>query len=188
MKKLCNSTQGFTLIETLIVLIISAVLLMLATPSFHAYSAKSASQKTMEALSGLIRFTRNHALNKLSTTVLCPSTTGTQCEQDWQSGTLIFEDKNNDYQLNDDDVVLNFSTPLSDKGTITWTALRNYLAFSGQGLSANSAGSFIYCPENKDTAYANALIVSFSGKLRYAEDSNHDGIKESGNNNNIACL
>lgn len=180
--------SGFTLIEVLMVLIITAILASIVAPNFYDFSARSTSKKVIQDLSSLVRFTRNHALHHQNTTVLCPSTDGKQCEQSWESGALIFEDKNDDQRLNGDDVILNFNSPLASKGTITWTALRNYLSFSGQGLSANSAGSFIYCPNNKNEQYAHALIVSFSGKIRFAEDNNQDGIKESGNNNNIACL
>tara|TARA_R110001592_G_scaffold177076_2_gene417236 strand:+ start:37545 stop:38135 length:591 start_codon:yes stop_codon:yes gene_type:complete len=183
-----NNQGGFTLFEILIVLAISAILLSLATPSFYAYSAQSKSKAINQKLAGLLRQARSNALNHQSSTVLCPSLDGLKCGGDWQEGVLIFEDLNNDKQLNNTEAIVYFQSPLIEKGSIRWTALYNYLSFSGQGLSGSSAGSFIYCPEDKNPNYANALIVSFSGKIRRAIDSNYDGIRESGNNKNIVCL
>jgi type IV fimbrial biogenesis protein FimT len=189
LNKQASITQhGFTLFEILIVLAIVAILMSLATPSFYAYSAQAKSKATIQKLSGLIRFARNNAINHQSATILCPSKDGLKCGKNWQEGTLVFKDINNDKQLNSTEAILYFQSPFIESGYIRWTALQNYLAFSGQGLSGSSAGSFIYCPEDKNPKYANALIVSFSGKIRRAKDNNHDGIRESGNTKNIVCL
>jgi type IV fimbrial biogenesis protein FimT len=187
-KQTSNTQHGFTLFEILIVLTIIAILMTLTTPSFYAYSAQSESKATIQKLSGLIRFVRNNAINHQRSTLLCPSKDGLKCGQNWQEGALVFEDYNNDKQLNSTEAILYFQSPFIESGSIRWTALHNYLAFSGQGLSGSSAGSFIYCPEDKNPKYANALIVSFSGKIRRAVDNNHDGIRESGNAKNIVCL
>lgn len=180
--------NGFTLLEVLTVIAITAILLSLATPSFQAFSAHQDAKATVQKLSGLIRLARNNALNHQRPTLLCPSKDGIKCTQDWHEGILIFEDQNHDKQLSQHEDLVYFQSPLIKKGSLHWSALHNYLSFSGQGLSGSSAGSFIYCPEDNNPAYANALIVSFSGKARRAQDSNHDGIRESGNAKNIVCL
>ena len=179
---------GFTLFETLIVLTIIGILMSFATPSFYAFSAKTEAKAVIQTLSGLIRHTRNNAINMQTPSLLCPSKEGLICENNWEEGVLIFEDTNNDKQLNNAENVIYFQESLIDSGSIHWTALHNYVAFSGEGLNSSTAGSFIYCPENKDPHYAHALIISFSGKLRRAIDSNNDGIRETGNNKNINCL
>mgnify|MGYP003649905647 CR=1 FL=1 len=186
--KTSNTQHGFTLLEVLIVLAITAVLMTLATPSLYSYAAQSESKAIIQKLSGLIRLARNNAINHQRSTLLCPSKDGLSCEQNWQEGALIFEDRNNDKQLNNAETIIYFQSPLTENGSIHWSALHNRLSFSGQGLSGSSAGSFIYCPADKNPKYANALIVSFSGKIRRAEDNNGDGIRESGNAKNIVCL
>ena len=187
-KKTSYTQYGFSLFEILIVLAIVAILMSLATPSFYAYSAQSESKATIQKLSMLIKFARKNAINHQRSTLLCPSKDGLKCGQSWKEGALIFEDKNNDKQLNNAEAILYFQSPLIESGSIRWTALHNHLSFSGQGLSSSSAGSFIYCPDDKNPKYANALILSFSGKIRRAIDINQDGIRESGNAKNIVCL
>ena len=180
--------QGFTLFELLIVIAVVAILVVLSTPTLMAYSSQAKSKATIQKLSGLVRLARNNAIYHQSTTILCPSKDSVSCSQYWQDGVLIFEDKNNNRQVDNKEAVIHFQTPLIDQGKLHWTALRNYLSFSGQGLTGGSAGSFIYCPELGKPKSAHGLIVSFSGKIRQAEDSNKDGIRESGNAKNIACL
>ena len=180
--------QGFTLFELLIVISITAILILLTTPSFKAYSAQSTSKAIIQKLSGLVRLARNNAIYHQHPTILCPSKDGIQCSQSWQDGALILEDNNNNQKVDNTEAVIHFQSPLIEQGELRWTALRNYLSISGQGLSGSSAGSFIYCPEANKPNYAQALIVSFSGKIRIAEDANNDGIRESGNAKNIVCL
>jgi len=187
-KQTSDDQKGFTLFEVLIVLTITAILMSLSAPSFYAYSAKSDAKAIIQKLSGLVRLARNNAVNHQSSTLLCPSKDGLKCSQNWQEGILIFEDRNNDKQLNKTEALIYSQSPLIEKGSVRWSALHNHLSFSGDGLSGSNAGSFIYCPEDNNPKYANALIISFSGKIRRADDNNHDGIRESGNSKNIACL
>ncbi len=183
-----NIQSGFTLLETLIVLAIVAILLMLTTPSFYAYSAQAESKAVIQKFAGLLRMARNNAINHQRLTLLCPSKNGLTCSDDWQEGVLIFEDSNSDKQVNNQEAVVYFQSSFITKGTIHWTALHKHISFSGQGLSGSTAGSLVYCPDQQNPNYANALIVSFSGKIRRANDSNQDGILESGNNKNIVCI
>lgn len=182
-----RDNSGFSLIELLITLSIVAILALVVTPSFTSQTSKNDAKAVIQRLSGLVRVARNHAIYHQKNTIMCPSHDGQTCSQRWQDGALVFQD-NNDNKLPDaNESVVRFNAPLSDKGTLNWTANRNYLTFSGQGLTGSSAGSFIYCPGDNNSKHAHALIISFSGKIRHAQDSNKDGIRESGNAQNIVC-
>ena len=179
--------RGFSLLELLITLSIIAILTVIATPSFTTQSSNNEAKAVIQTLSSLVRTARNHAIYHQKSTIMCPSSDGQTCSQNWREGALIFQDNNHDKLLNTTEPVVRFNAHLSDKGSLNWTALRNYLVFSGQGLSGSSAGSFIYCPTNNNAKHAHALIISFSGKVRQAQDTNQDGIRESGNTKNIIC-
>lgn len=178
---------GFTLIEALFVLAILGIMLSLASPALDAFSARNQAKTTMQKLAGIIRLSRNHAVNHQQTTIMCPSQNGQHCQGDWHDGILVFEDRNHNLQADAQEVILYFNAPFIKQGSLEWTALRPYLAFSEQGLPKGTIGSFIYCPANKKNEHAHALIMSFSGKFRLAEDKNGDGIKETGSQQNISC-
>ena len=183
-----SSIQGFTLIELLFVLAISALLLAIAAPGFQTMSAQSKAKNSLHKLSGVLRLARNHAVNYQTPVLVCPSEDGSHClDQDWQHGLMILADRNSNRQADPSETVVYFRTPFLEQGRLHWNALKNSLSFSTSGLPSGSVGSFVYCPGNNDVRYAHALVISFSGKMRFAEDQNQDGIREAGNNRNIAC-
>jgi len=181
------NTKGFTFLELLCVLCIVAIFSAIAIPSYqHIYSSGQANT-TMGTISSLIRLARNYAVTQRVTTTLCPSTDGETCGSDWTKGILLFEDEDNNSQLDKQDRQIFFRSPFLKQGSLQWNALRNNVQFSFRGLPRGSIGSFIYCPENGDDSYGRVLILSFQGKLRAGKDSDKDGIIESGSNRNISC-
>lgn len=186
--KLTFYSCGFTLIELLVVMTIAAILIALAAPGFEAFSAQSNTKNSLHKLSGVLRLARNHAVHHQTPVLICPSKDGIHClNQDWQHGLMILADYNNNQQADPSDTLVYFDKPFIEQGSLHWNALRNSLRFKPTGLPDGSVGSFVYCPENNDARFAHALMISFSGKLRFAEDQNKDGIRESGNSKNIIC-
>jgi type IV fimbrial biogenesis protein FimT len=100
---------------------------------------------------------------------------------------MILEDHNHNRQRDSSEHLVYFQSPLIEHASLDWNGLNNYMIFSVLGVPSGSAGSFVYCPGNRDVRHAHALIISFSGKIRLAEDLNQDGIREAANNMNIVC-
>lgn len=186
--KSAPKVSGFTLLEMLFVLAIAAVLFAIAAPSFQAFSAQSKAKNSIHKLSGVLRHARNHAVHHQKPVLVCPSEDGVNClNQSWQNGIIVFEDSNENQQAEPSETLVYFQAPFIEHARLRWNGLNNIMTFSELGLPSGSAGSFVYCPNNNDTKYAHGLIISFSGKIRLAEDHNNDGIRESGNNKNIVC-
>jgi type IV fimbrial biogenesis protein FimT len=182
------NVSGFTLLEMLFVLAITALLVSLAAPGFQAYSAQARAKNSIHKLSGVLRQARNHAVHHQKSVLVCPSHDGLKCHaQGWENGLMIFEDNNNNRLAEPSDNLIFFQSPFIEHARLDWNRTDNYLIFSELGLPSGSAGSFVYCPGNRDSRYAHALIISFSGKMRLAEDHNQDGIREAGNSANIVC-
>ena len=183
-----TNDKGFTLLEMLFVLVIAAVLLSIATPTLQAISAQSKAKNSIHKLSGILRNARNHAIHHQTPVLVCPSKDGTHClSQGWQQGIMVFVDDNQNRQAEPAETMVYFQSPFIEHAKLSWNGLKNDILFSALGLPSGSAGTFVYCPNSDDAQYAHALIISFSGKIRSAEDYNQDGVREAGNNKNIAC-
>lgn len=180
--------HGFTLIELLTVIAIASLLVFLVVPGFQSLSAHSTARNSLHKLSGVLRLARHHAINHQTRVLVCPSLDGIHClDQDWQHGVLILTDDNDNQEADASETVVYFQAPFLEQGSLHWNALKNNLRYAPTGQPEGSVGSFVYCPGNHDTRFAHALMLSFSGKIRLAEDQNKDGIRETGNRRNIIC-
>jgi len=182
-----NSLYGFTLLELLITLSITAILLSISIPSFKEMVLESQAESTINHISRLIRLARNTAVTQGTTSTLCPSSDGKHCDGVWKEGVLLFTDKNKNGALDGEDIVIQFLHPFFDQGDLTFKSFRNLIQFSAKGTPQGTIGSFIYCPSDNNIEHAKALILNFQGRLRRGYDFNNDGIEEAGNHRNISC-
>jgi len=178
---------GFTLIELLVTLAIVAIFAMLAVPSFHDIYYRSQSTAIINQVAGITRLARNIAVTEVSTTTLCPSLDGLTCTEEWEKGTILFTDENTNGQVDGNDKVIRFYRPFIKTGILSWKSLRNKIQFTERGFPRGTVGSFVYCPNNQDAHLGKSLILSFQGRLRTGQDSNGDGIIETGSGTNISC-
>jgi len=182
-----NSLYGFTLLELLVTLSITAILFSISTPSFKEMILESQADSAINHISRLIRLARNIAVTQGTTSTLCPSSDGKKCDGEWKEGVLLFTDKNKNSVVDGKDSVIQFSHPFIEQGDLTLKSLRNLIQFSAKGTPQGTIGSFIYCPSDNNIQHAKALILSFQGRLRRGYDFNNDGIEEAGNHKNISC-
>jgi len=90
---------GFTLTELAVVMIIAAILLGIAVPSYRYVSYSNRVSSEVNALLGDLQFARSEATREGQTVTVCPAdATLTQCVANstaWQSGWIVFSDVNN---------------------------------------------------------------------------------------------
>ncbi len=89
------ASGGFTLIETMMVVAITAVLLAMAMPSFRDVIDRYRVRRAIEDLSATIYLARTEAI-KRGGHVSIAKTTGADCstDQTWSCGWTVFEDVN----------------------------------------------------------------------------------------------
>ena len=103
-----KTQRGFTLIETLVVIAIVAILLGIAVPSYKYITNSYRMTGEVNGLLGDAQFARSEAIKEGNQVILCSSTNGTSCAgvTTWQLGWIVCVDLNNDGNCDAGDPVL----------------------------------------------------------------------------------
>lgn len=197
-----TTNTGFTLVELMVVILIAAILLGIAVPSFDSLIKKNNVEALQSKLASAIATARSEAASRNVIVSLCPSTNGTACatgttppvSSQWGSGWLVFENADgligtdDTTAVNDQNVIDSYNN--SGSYTIETSSAESF-TFSPQGFltSGASADTFIICPDSDENKYARGLHITQSGLVVKTKDTNDDGIhnKPGTSGANIDC-
>jgi len=99
---------GFTLMELMFTVLIVAILLAVAVPSFRQFTRNNRVTAAQNDLVTSLTLARSEALRRNRPVSVCASTDGSSCgdETDWGSGWIAFTDRGTAGTLDGDDEVL----------------------------------------------------------------------------------
>ena len=161
---------GFTLVELLTTLSISAILVTIGLPNFTQQIQNSRVKAAMLSLQESLQLTRIQAVsaNKRATIVK---------QQEWDEGWEVFIDENNDGSRDENEKVVVQQEKFNDVRITGNKFVKNYVSYVGTGESRNAngsggagafqAGTFTICPEMKGAGYE--LILARGGRVRMKE-------------------
>ncbi len=169
---------GFTLLESLVMLSITAILTSLALPNFGHMIRNHQSDSDLFLLRKVIYTARSLAITSKKIVSLCPYQ-DKKCGDQWEDGIMIFTDKNNNGEIDDKDRLLEKIDLSLKNSTLTWRGSggRNYLRFSSNGI-ARQFGRFHLCDKKGDMSLARTLVINRQGRVRQYRDLDRDGIVE----------
>lgn len=128
---------GFTLLELLIVVIITAILATAAAPGLTStFQTNRLSAQANDLISGLI-LARSEAMRRNSPAIVCMSSDHKECNgSDWSQGWLVYADIGTiaDTLDSGDEIVL-VHEALPGNITVTTTLPNNSVRYSSTGLS-----------------------------------------------------
>jgi type IV fimbrial biogenesis protein FimT len=181
--------QGFTMIELLVTLSIITLLMAVATPQLPAFIEKLQGEKALIAVARAIKVGRTAAIKTGVTVTVCRSSDALQCSGSWQNGLIVFTDQNKDRAINQNDKILLQLVFNNLPGTIVWRAFQNrqYLQLNSRGDMIHQNGTFTYCASSGKAESAHQLVVSGTGRIRFAIDSDGDGIRTGSNGLPLSC-
>ncbi len=184
-----HNGDGFTLVELLLVLSILSILLGLSLPNFQTMYAQRQADVVIRKVSKAIQLARMSAIRTGKLVTLCRSDSGVECGGEWRDGIIVFSDRNGDRKINQDDVLQQLITFPGINGSLKWRAFQNrqYLQITNQGFTRYQNGNFTYCPNNGDASLARQLIINRTARIRFAIDSDGDGIREDSRGRPISC-
>jgi len=165
---------GFTLVELMITLLIAAILLSQAVPSFLTMLQNSRITTQANDYVTSLNVARSEAVKRGSRITVCKSTNNTTCiaSGGWQQGWIIFVDADNDAVVDNGEEVLRAHGPFEPGNTLVGTGnTANYISFIGSGFSQLTNGGvqngeLVMCDNRGFGSNARAIILSASGAVR----------------------
>ncbi len=167
---------GFTLIELMVTLLVFAIILTIAIPSFHTIILNNRLNTSSDSVVSALNYARSTALYTNNTVLFCPfnSANSTTCGTNWSTGWIIVT------QPAIGTSVLIKSQENSPNGP-TITANNNSVTFNSQG-SASSQTNFSFC-DDRGASFAHSVEIMTTG---YIQSGNTPG-QAVWNNNAMTC-
>jgi len=163
--------SGFTLIETMVTVVVCSILLVIAVPSFIYVTNSNRLTGEVNGLLGDLQFARAEAIKEGVNVTACVSTNGTNCAgaTTWQSGWIVFSVPTN--------TVLRVQNPFTSTDTFLASNGVSAITFNREGYAVGIAnGTLISLHDiTNNSAWTRCLSVSFIGQLvteRYGNITN----------------
>lgn len=177
-----NKQRGFTILELMAIVAITAILLTIGLPSFQTMIFNNRITSQLNLFSSSLALARSEAAKVNERVVVCPSLDGLDCDvgEDFDVGWITFIDRLRPtaaVQVNDDgvstndpcrinsteDCILTYVDGLvNDDMTLRSDVTGNALWYTGLG-AANDAPLFVICDSRGD-ASAKAIAISTTGR------------------------
>lgn len=169
-----HSTLGFSLIESLVVISIVALISTITLPTLSSLVTSSELNSTERNLRRAIATARSTALSTGNITTLCGGAESA-CSGEWKKGYLLFVDNNNNGSIDNDEKLLE-QVELPSTLSISWRASgrAGHLKFSPSGM-ARQFGRFHICHHNKNPTASRALVINRQGRVRSYKDRQGNG-------------
>ena len=137
----CRDSKGFTLIELLIVLVISAILLLLAIPSFSGLIRTSHLTTQSHNFITAAHFARNEAIKRNERVLICARLLETCSDvAGWEDGWIVFIDGNSNSEVDDGELIRLFDG-LSEGYSLRPNVTAAWLAYYPDGSVRRGGGS-----------------------------------------------
>lgn len=179
----CSAARGFTLVELLGVLLVSAVTLSLAAPWLQNLLATHRLSTATNSFVGAFHLARQAAIQRHRTVALCAGESGTchnRANWDWAKGWIVFVDPNRNGVRDADEPLLYTGDGAHPSLLARGNApLNTSVIFTAQGFAEQPGGAFAagrlrICTPMPLVHNAHDLVLAKSGRLRL-ENANFSG-------------
>lgn len=181
-----KSHAGFTIIELLVVIVVFAIGATIAIPSYQSLIRNNRMTVQVNELVADIHYARSEAIKRGQSVSVCRTNAASnKCvtNKDWgKFGWIVIAET---------EVIKVHETSLANSASWfevgTTNANKGVLTFNRYGYAPGGARTFRLCSSADAEADLKGVVVTPSGRVRMAVDTDGDGVVEDGNAKNLAC-
>jgi type IV fimbrial biogenesis protein FimT len=168
--------RGWSLVELLTVLAVSAILITVAVPSLGSVFYELQVRSAAHEFAAWMTQARSEAIKRRQgRVVVCATSSGTTCTASggWLNGWLLFHDVNGNAQLDGEELIMRHQNGFSQQLLIRGNShVAHYVSYapSGQTLLVSGAiqvGTFSFCHEKGTQGWQ--VVLSATGRIRIAK-------------------
>lgn len=174
--------QGFTLVELLIVSAITAIISYTAVPNITFMIEKNRINTDIFRLLLLIQTTRQNSINFSTTSVLCPTESGSRCTRNWKLPLMLFSDSNKNKKRDTDEPIIHQFKAFNEPDVLIGYP-KTQIRFNEQGMANYYNGTMSYCLNQT----VKGIIISRVGRIRFARDLDGDHIPDVNPSTPVSC-
>ena len=167
------SSRGFTLIELMIAVGLTALLLSMAIPALNSFTTNARQTSAINDFVSSMHVARSTAVTTNFRVTVCASSGGSNCEAvSWDQGWIVFTDRDSDQTVDGNEVISAASDGI-DGLSIQSGEFGQFLMYRPNGRVMNASvngnsGQFTVCDDRGDD-YAKVLIFDLSGRPRLSK-------------------
>ncbi|MCP5077322.1 MAG: general secretion pathway protein GspH [Psychromonas sp.] len=154
-----HSVRGFTLLELIIVLIISMLLITIGIPGFQTLIQNNRLTAVASSIQNNLMFARNQSVSYLNYVTVCPLESNA-CSNNWITGVDIFIDSDKDGRYDSGEVLLKTGDKFNSNDTLAFPS--NSITFTPDGQITGSAAKFRYCTGDERIG----VSIAYSGRAK----------------------
>ncbi|MGD9983120.1 MAG: GspH/FimT family pseudopilin [Porticoccaceae bacterium] len=182
-------SAGFTIIELAVTLVVLAVLVAVAVPSFTRLLLDAHRATVLSELTAALNLARAEALGRGLPVAVCRSSDAASCGSGpWEEGWLVFVNDDNDSPAAVDggeEILKVRQESQPAYALVPVVNYANFITYRADG-SVNNLGRITYC-DRRGVAEARALLVNRIGRVRLSRDTDDDGIDEDEAGSDLVC-
>ena len=173
-----RETRGFTLLELMVVLIIVAIVLTFAVPSFRTLILNQRINGLTDNLFNSLSYARSLALSNDEPVTVCPySAAGsTTCGNNWSAGWIVVKQPPLGTSAVLNTTVLSAGGPTLKATAYGGSSSISAITFNGRGLLNTSQALLTAC-DSRGAAQARSILVYSTGSM---QTSNKPGVAADG--------